>query len=242
MGMLQMGGVMSMAVNNAATVVSTNLWCGGDNPACYAPEIFENAALTKLAPLPMAETTVNGKQYFQYPNLFFYVPEKDVPWHRFLEKSPSVPWYHNTLFSSIHIAYMLGFRRIYLVGCDFGFKSEVYAYQTQLSEEEKDWNRRLYKYQAEELIGLKPLFDQGGLEIVEVATRSHLGGTYRRVWMSDAVKEEWNAMFKSERGPKMTMSLPHSSRFAKKTIGDIIESQRTPEFKSKTTEVPVTVI
>lgn len=223
--------IMTMGLNNAVVTVRTQLWCGGDHPACYAPGILAEPRTMKFASLPHAEAVVQGKQYFQFPNTFFYVPETEVPWHRFFDVQPNVPWYHNTLFSSIHIAYMLGFRRIYLVGCDFNIpdKNLAYAHPTALSDDELDWNRRLYAYQVEELCGLKELFDKAGLELVDTSINSKLAGTYKWMKLETVVRAETDAMHPDKTIAFDTLRLPHSSHFVGKTIGDIVESRLTPE-------------
>lgn len=223
--------IMSMGLNNVPVKVRTQLWCGGDHPACYAPGILAEPRTMKFASLPHAEATVQGKQYFQYPNTFFYVPETEVPWHKFFDVQPNVPWYHNTLFSSIHIAYMLGFRRIYLAGCDFNIpnKEDAYIHATALSDDELDWNRRLYAYQVEELRGLRNVFDQAGLELIDTSVFSKLADTYKHMRLDDVIRKETEVMHPNKAIAFDTLRLPHSSRFVGKTIGDIIESRLTPE-------------
>ena len=230
---------LTMTMNNSATMVASNLWCGGDHPSCYTDGTVQNRRATKFAPLHHAEALVQGKPYFSLPNLFFFVPEAGIPWSRAFDPQPNVPWFHNTMFASLCIAYALGFRRIYLVGCDFEVGAgPAYAWDTDLSAQEKDWNRRLYAYQAEELCGLKDVFAKAGMTLADTSAKSKLRGVYEWVDLQDAIGRE------RPMGDRVgsTRLLPHSSRFAGRTIDEIVRGRMTPAVRSGREMPAVTVV
>ena len=220
-------GVLTMAMNNAATTIKPTLWVSSDNPNCYEPQILHDPSIMKFGSIAQASAKVNGTYYAHMPNMYFFIPEADIPWDEFVGGlRPSVPWYHNTLFVAIHILYQLGIRRIILAGSDFGFAApseskydlvngDMYAHKTSLGDLQRKWNLDLYNSQAKELRLLKPIFEDAGLTLMDSSKNSRLAQTYEHVSLEKAVE------LCKERFPKEMLdpsSLPHCSKFAPKSI------------------------
>jgi hypothetical protein len=217
-------GYVVMAMNNAAAHIRCNIWCGADPPQCYLPQILADPSIIKFAPLPHAELKMGTTQYFRLPNLFFFTPGvSTAPWSDFFSVQADVPYYHNTMFSSIALAYQLGFRDMYLVGCDFGFVDQPYAHLTSLTKKEKDWNRKLYTWQKEEIIGLKTLFTKHNVSITDTSPLKPLAGHYNHRSLI-AVVQDLHRQYTEYAGNTSLVQLPHCSRFAGPDIGDIVAS------------------
>lgn len=57
LSLLNSRGILTMAVNNAATVVRPNLWCSVDDPGNFSDAIWYDAGITKFVPLCHMEKT-----------------------------------------------------------------------------------------------------------------------------------------------------------------------------------------
>jgi hypothetical protein len=223
--LLEQRGVVSMAMNNAATHFRPTLWASGDRPECYEPRVLLDPTIMKFGILSHAQVELDerygNRRYYQMPNQLFYIPEDNVPWDEYLAVRRGVPWYNNTLFVSIHILYQLGIRRIILGGSDFGFSKsgDMYAHRTELGAMEHKWNSDLYNSLVHELRRLRPVFDKAGLEFLDCSVNSRLGQTYPHITLEKAVE------LCLERFPAQNLDpavLPHCSKFAPESIQDKI--------------------
>lgn len=221
--MLEERGVLTMAMNNAATHFKPKMWVSGDHPQCYEPQILKDPGIMKFAPAHAAELkTKDDKMYRENPNMLFYIQKPEVPYNEFFEDVAEVPWYNNTLFVGIHILYNLGIRTIILAGSDFGFQKdgEVYAHKTKLGALERKWNNDVYSFQVKELKLMKPLFDSNGLKLVDTSKNSKLSDTYEHVSLEEGLQLAKRSFPTSMVDPA---TLPHCSAFAtddlKKQVG-----------------------
>ena len=222
--LLEQRGVLTMGINNAARFIRPTYFIGGDNPNCYEPQILRDPTITKFGPLSGSTTKAdlhcNGTRFWEFPNMYFYMQKKGVPWDQYLATHAEVPWYHNTLMAAIHVLYQLGVRRIILAGSDFMFgKTSDYAHGQQLDTLEKKWNLDLYNHQVRELRLLKPLFEKSGLQLLDSSKHSRISQVYPKVTLEEAVGmclEGFPAK------PVEPGGLPHCSKYASKHIKDHI--------------------
>ena len=223
--LLRSRGVLTVAMNNAALHFQPDLWISSDRPECYDPIILMDPKIMKLAPIVHTEVRLGDKyasqRYADMPNMFFYLQEDGVPWSEFLDPRRGVPWYHNTLMSSIHILYQLGIRTIILGGSDFGFSptGAAYAHNDGLTELQRKWNLDLYNGLANELRVLKPYFDQKKLRFMDCSKYSRLAQAYPHLSLEDAVAM---CLEKFPRKNVDPATLPHCSNFAPTDIKRII--------------------
>jgi hypothetical protein len=217
--LLDKPGVLTMAMNNAALHFKPVLWCGCDNPACFAPEILFNPRILKFAPLTQADMPVGNTKYKNMPSTLFFIQEPNVPWFSMLESRLYVPWYMNTLLSSICILYNLGIRRIILAGSDFGGgpSKEAYGHPTELGSLEMKWNTELYNSLVKELRMLKPIFDANNLTLLDCSKYSRLTPVYKHISIEEAVNM---CLTDYPSTPTDTKTLPHCSKFAPTHIVD----------------------
>ena len=211
--LLNKRGVLTMAMNNSAVHFQSSLWVSGDRPECYEPQILFDPRIMKFAPLAHSQITVEGRKYWQMPNIYFYMFQDNVPWDEFLASRAVVPWYSNTLFVGIHILYQLGCRKIILAGSEFGFSSsgDMYAHKTNFGSLERKWNQDLYNSQVRELRMLKPIFENAGLTLMDASKNSRLSQTYQHLSLEDAVKLALKEFPDKMKDPA---TLPHCSKFA----------------------------
>lgn len=218
-------GVLTLAMNNAALHFQPTLWCGVDRPECFDPQILLDPRIIKFGNLAHAEVELDDryqrKRYRQFPNMFFLVLEDNVPWDEFLAPRRGIPWYNNTLFTSICVLYQLGIRRIVLAGSDFaqGPNGSMYAHSTSLTPLETKWNTDLYTSLVHELRRMRPLFDRSGLEFYDCSVNSRLEPTYTKLTMEQAVAM---CLDRFPAAPLPPKTLPHCSKFANESIQERI--------------------
>lgn len=222
--LMEQRGVLVMAMNNAARHIRPTYFVCGDNPNCYEPQLLMDPTIMKIGPMHWANTAAemhcNGKLFRDFPNMFFYLQQRDVAWDEYLATRAEVPWYQNTILAGIHILYQLGIRRIILAGSDFmvGTDSD-YAHGQQLGKLEKKWNLDLYNHVVRELRLLKPVFDKAGLKLMDCSVNSRLKQVYKQVTLEQAVDMCLEG-FPSE--ALAADKLPHCSKFASKHIREHI--------------------
>lgn len=231
--LLSQRGVLTMAMNNAATHFRPVMWVSGDHPECYDPQILHDPGIMKFGPMSHAGARIkrigrstSGNAVMPYcliPNIHFYMQEANVPWDEYLGQRAAVPWYNNTLLVGIHILYMLGIRRIILAGSDFGFAAkdvdkdapDMYAHKTKFGDLERKWNLDLYNSLVKELRLLKPIFKNAGLTLMDSSKNSRISQVYEHISLETAVDICLNT-FPIEMVDPST--LPHCSKFAPESI------------------------
>jgi hypothetical protein len=217
-------GVLACAMNNSALHFQPTLWCSVDRPECFEPQILLDPRIMKFGNIAHAEIKLdgkyNGKRFYEFPNTFFYLLKDDVPWSEYLAPRREIPWYSNTLFTSIYLLYYLGIRRIVLAGSDFGTANgHMYAHTTKLTDLQTKWNTDLYDSQVHELRRMKPVFEQARLEFYDCSVNSRLKGVYEHISFEKAV-ELCTQGFPQQ--PLPPASLPHCSVYATQSIQERI--------------------
>lgn len=220
--LLEQRGMLTMAINNAALHFKPTCWCSVDNPACFDPRILLDPGILKFANISHCDETLfnlTNTRFRDCPNMYFYIPEAHVPLSEFLETRRGLPWYSNSLYAGIHILYTFGVRRIILGGSDFGPAAggAMYAHDLELTSVQTKWNTDLYKSQVYDIRGMKRLFEDAGLELLDCSKNSRLGHAYKKVTMEEAVDMCLSAFPKAAVD---TRTLPHCSAFASKDIED----------------------
>lgn len=124
-------GVVTMAVNNAAQGWRPQLWCGLDEPHRFLNSIWLDPGITKFYPLAYQDMPLRehpAKTPRDCPNTWFirrndkfdaktWLNEDTINWGQ--EGSDTVRGGRSTMVAALRILYILGFKKVYLVGADF---------------------------------------------------------------------------------------------------------------------------
>lgn len=189
---LKQPGINLMAINNTASLFqdAVTFWIGGDKPACYSERILLDSKILKFAIISRKDESVNGCAWRQLSSTFFFGTKENFTEDGFLRADRDFVWWKNTFFIALQLAYRLGFRKVYLIGCGFKVNNEKqYAYDVQLSEAEVDWNKRLYDKTAERMVRMKPTFDEAGFEIISATPDGALNEEYPVMTFDEAVDD-----------------------------------------------------
>ena len=94
------------------------------------------------------------------------------------------------MYDVLQLAYRLGFRKVYLIGCAFKISQETqYSYKTKLDGHQVNYNQRTYNNFVEKMKLLKRHFEEKNFEIISSTPNSSLNGIYPFVPFKDAIKE-----------------------------------------------------
>ena len=218
LGLLNQRGLNILAMNNAASVVPANLWVGGDKPGCYSKRVLYDQSLMKFAIISRASLEVEPNlKLSTLSNMFFFGTSTDFNSKNLLRPHRDLVWWKNTFYIAIQLAFRLGFRKIYLIGCQFKISEEnQYSYKSDLDKRAIDWNQRTYNQVVTRMKELKPHFEDYKLTVKSSTPDSPLNETFGYVSMKLAVED-------ALRGFPLefeTQSCNHSSFYTKKKEGD----------------------
>jgi hypothetical protein len=204
LSLLRRRGVFTFAVNNAATVVRPDAWTFVDPPEKFHNSIWADPAVLKfvnatrldwklrekvggqLRPLrlnsgreaaardmPGVVSTVRNA-YFNPPR---WLQEPSINWgnSKRSARKNGFPRDLNVMLAALKIVYALGFRAVYLLGCDFRMDSaRPYAFDEEKHAGAINCNNSKYRTITEMLGLLKPHFDAAGYRVFNANPRSGL--------------------------------------------------------------------
>lgn len=130
-------GIMTFAVNNVAAYpgIRPNFWCSTDDPKSFHECIWTDPTIMKfirekdLNKLPVEMKNVQNIHTFQINedfsvNRFFDEPTVCYGNHSELVDAYGGKGGRSTMYCVLRIAYYIGIRRLYLIGCDFKMTEE----------------------------------------------------------------------------------------------------------------------
>lgn len=193
LSLLKLPGVITYGMNNGPRTIRPNFWSCVDDPKRFLKSIWLDPLITKFVPHAHAEKPIFDSETWtevrfedgqhvlvgDCPNvIYFHRNEKFMP-DRFLFED-TYNWGDHSkvgpdgfkggrtvMLPCLRILFILGFRRVYLLGADFSM-SEDYAYHFDEQREKGAVNCNNNTYEKMKQIyfpGLKPYFDAEGFEV-----------------------------------------------------------------------------
>lgn len=206
-------GVLSMSVNNAVSVVRTDMWCCVDEPTHFIASMWLDPKIMKFVPMahfgsPLWDTrngefqplVHNGSQCVvgDCPNIIGYRRNEKFNADRYLWED-TINWgdtekfggNRSVMLAAIRILFLLGIRRIYLLGVDFEMTEESkYAFQENRSGGSIKGNNATYRKLMERFGLLKKHFVEVGLEVFNCNVKSKLDVFPHMSFMDALTKEK----------------------------------------------------
>jgi Glycosyl transferase family 2 len=200
LGRLNERGILTMAVNNAASLVRPNLWVSVDDPRNFLEAIWRDPGILKFVPF------ANLKRHFHVrradgqfassrervcdmPAVFSYCRNGNFRADQFLSER-TFNWgndqrrtdaYGNrgcrsVMLVSLRMLFYLGVRRVYLLGCDFRMEvsKRNYAFPQHQSTESIEGNNRTYRALDQRLNDLRPRFEKEQFHVFNCTANSGL--------------------------------------------------------------------
>lgn len=197
--LLSSRGICTFAVNNIAawTSFSPTFWCSADTPVSFHSLIWEDPKIIKFAPLSKAvikyrRETEKGEELGTpialCPNMYFfnligrfnhktYLAEEEVSWgcDKGVKDSIGIPGGRSVMFVALKLIYYLGFRRVYLLGCDFDMVfGTPYAFAQQKHKGGCSSNNTCYHIMTKRFEALKEQFEKANFKIINCTPNSGL--------------------------------------------------------------------
>lgn len=203
--LLNLPGIMTLGVNNGAKTFRPNFWICVDDPSRFLKSIWLDPKIIKFIPQAHFEKTIFDNEKWEptniktgeCPNVIGYRRNEKFVASRFLEET-HLNWGNSkengggrsVMLPALRILFILGFRKVYLLGCDFKM-SDTYAYhfdETRGSGAVNCNNSTYDRLKEEYLPQLKPYFDQEGFQIFNCNPDSNLK-VFPFISFDDAIKE-----------------------------------------------------
>lgn len=194
---LQNPGILTMSINNAISMVRTNLWCSVDEPTHFLATTWLDPKITKYVPVchfekPLWDTRdggwkplkIGGKQIVvgDCPNVVGYRRNEKFNPERFLYED-TINWGNHkkyggarsVMLAALRILFLLGIRKVYLCGVDFNMpKDKPYAFDETKNEGGVKDNNDKFKILMDQLQLLKPYFEEVRFSILNCNPNSGL--------------------------------------------------------------------
>ena len=191
LSLLKLPGVITMGINNGPKTIRPNFWTCVDDPKRFLLSIWLDPTIQKIVPHAHAEkklfdsTTWKDSDILvgQCPNVLYYHRNAKFHAERWLYED-TINWGNtgehggcrSVMLPALRILFLLGFRRVYLMGADFTMSEDyTYHFDEQRATAAVKCNLNTYdKMKNEYFPQLKPYFDAEGFEVYNCNQNSGL--------------------------------------------------------------------
>jgi hypothetical protein len=180
---LRKAGFMTMAVNNGGHNLRPDFWISLDPPHRFMPSIWKDPRIQKFVPMCNFEQRVfEDRMVKQQPNVLgfrrnshfvseSFLTEETINWGNSAEHGGG----RSVMLVALRLAHLLGFRRVYLVGCDFHMAQDSkYFFPEDRTDHAITNNQNTYKILKGILAELAPIFDHVGMQVFNCTAGSRL--------------------------------------------------------------------
>jgi len=189
--LLKEPGVMTFGINNGPRTFKPNFWTCVDDPSRFIKSIWLDPKITKFIPQSHMEKKIFDnekwenleKKVGECPNVIGYCRNEKFHAARFLTEN-SIGWGNHAdygggrsvMLPAIRICHLLGFRKIFLLGCDMNMsETNTYHFEEQRSKGAVKCNMKTYdRLKNEYLPGIKPYLEEDGCFIYNCYQESAL--------------------------------------------------------------------
>lgn len=135
-------------VNNTYPKVYPDVWLGVDDPHCYNRHVFYEP-FVKIMRAGYQDRLCEGSR-IDFNNNLYYASLDDCKYvelfKRFGKHTTKFIWHWDVFTLAINIILYMGYREIYLVGCDLSLKEGAYhSSEQKISIELQEYNTSLYE-------------------------------------------------------------------------------------------------
>lgn len=183
-------GLMTMAVNNiAARNIKPNLWISADTPIQFHENIWRDPTILKFVRRSNYYKPIRTGEFVRnMPAVYYFDINEDFDSNSFLTE-PTVNFGNHSnsydefgnkggrcvMLMALKILYYLGFKYIYLVGCDFNMRfEEPYAFEQGKHKGGCSSNNDKFRLMNDRLTSLAPKFKAAGVTVKNCTPNSKL--------------------------------------------------------------------
>lgn len=214
LSLLKKRGIFTCAVNNAAAIFHPTIWVSADDPGNFCDAIWKDPSILKFVPSDHEEKLLTERdgqetlidsdiQVKEMPGVFGFSRNEEFNADTFLKEETfnwgnhgattdtlGVKGSRSVMLIAVKLLYRLGFRKIYLLGCDFKMEenSKNYAFPQDRSKSSVRGNNKTYHALNLRFAALLPYFARAGLEVYNCTPDSGLKA-FPYLSYKDAVRE-----------------------------------------------------
>jgi len=193
---LNMPGVITYGVNNGPATFRPTFWSCVDDPQRFLKSIWLDPRITKFVPHAHAEKPIfNGDEWKEMkkdgkkvlvgecPNCVFFHRNEKFEASRWLFED-KINWGNSgqygggrsVMLPALRILFLLGFRKVYLLGADFSMKEDyTYHFDERREKGAVRCNMNTYQKMKDEYYpSLQPYFKEEGFEVYNCNPNSGL--------------------------------------------------------------------
>ena len=191
LSLLNKPGIITYGMNNGPKTFRPNFWTCVDDPSRFLKSIWLDPTITKFIPQATFEKKIFDNEKWEMtnikvgdcPNVIGYRRNEKFVADRFLFED-TINWGchkdfgggRSVMLPVFRILFLLGFRTVYLLGCDFNMsESNTYHFDEQRSKGAVKGNNNTYERLINDYLPkLKPIFDEVDFKIFNCNPESKL--------------------------------------------------------------------
>ena len=191
LSLLNRPGILKYGMNNGARTIRPNFWTCVDDPKRFIKSVWLDPCITKFIPHSHVNKNIFDNEKWEEmdmtvgdcPNVIYFHRNEKFMAERFLFED-TINWGNSkeygggrsVLLPVLRICFLLGFRRIFLLGADFKMSSTyTYHFDEQRAKGAVNCNMSTYdRLKHDYLPSLKPYFENEGLEVYNCNPDSEL--------------------------------------------------------------------
>jgi len=199
-------------INTTYPFVKPDIWLGMDKVECYDRNLLYEPFI-KIFRAPLEKQLFwDDKRVSEYPETYFATikePEKGKTMFNFREHYAPFVWHKSTLMVALHTMIWMGAKDIYLAGCDLGGNTDYYD-GARLTDEQRLYNRRLYKSQVKHLKELYEIGKKHNINLHSVTPDSPINDFMDYIPIEEAIKnsEEKTKFKNNDTSIKHVLDIP----------------------------------
>lgn len=183
-------GIWSITMNNACRVVKSDAWACVDSPSHFILSNWLNPKVMKFIPVCHTQKKLFNNNTWKEtdirtmdcPNVVYYKRNEHFQHEQFLDED-TINWGchqkygggRSIMFATIRILYLLGFRRVFLVGVDMDMDAKKhYAFAQDRAPSSQRGNNSTYKLMQTRFGLLRPIFEDRGFHVFNCNPNSKL--------------------------------------------------------------------
>jgi hypothetical protein len=196
--------IITFGVNNSPKIFRPNLWTMVDDPSNFMISIWKDPKITKFVPITKTnhklfdnttwtETEIPVKScpgmIYHYRNEQFnhqtYLTEDTINWGNHKDYGGG----RSVFLSAMRIVYLLGFRKVFLLGADFKMEQgkQNYAWNQDRSISSINNNNSTYQLMNDRFDLLRPIFEKNNFQVYNCNANSGLR-SFQHISFEDAIK------------------------------------------------------
>lgn len=169
-------GKTVIGMNTTYPLIRPDIWFGMDSPRCYDRNLTLDG-IPKIYRGPFWSEKVQGFPLRDAPNSHFmtiYRQSEEAWWNCLKHDNEAFHWDTNSFMAIVAFVLSMGFKEIYLVGCDLTNKESDYFDDRKLGDEERASNSRLHVQLVTWLRRIQPKLNTKGITLFSATKGSRI--------------------------------------------------------------------